>query len=198
MNRRGLPLVIVAALLLLAVGGACSGSDGEGQPPLTSSQVPTVVEAVPTATADARPTSALGHTTHTLQGALNQAREIFTAAPPYVIHDIASVSYADTTIGKARALFDPEGVFRAGEWFADADEALRVWAIVAAGEFQTRPAPGSGAPRNSFSAVWIVFAQGEGGRAGGSLNEMIDLSSLGTVVEISGPLAEYPTPVQLN
>ncbi len=149
--------------------------------------------------ADARPTSAVGKITQTLQGALNQAREIFTSAPPYVVHDIESVSYADTTVGKVRALFAPEGGAPTEGWLGYAGEDIPVWFIVAVGDFQTRPAPGTdSAPGKSYGVLWIAFAQGGAGRGGGSLSEIGDLSSLGTVVEVPVPLAEYPAPVKLN
>ncbi len=90
MTRRGTALsraalaALASALVGLALVTACS----DGAQRASSER--------------AEPTSSIGSIANTVEEALSQARGIFTAAPPFVVHDIESAVYVDTTVGRAR------------------------------------------------------------------------------------------------
>lgn len=149
----------------------------------------------PASSEELRPTSPLGKPVGSLEAALSLARLRFTASPPWAEHDIESMHYVDTTLGRARDLFDPDGSTPKGRWFADAPATSPVWAMVARGNFRWKSALDSRTPGPSYSTVWLVIAKGEKSTSDGSANSDYDLTKLGSPLEVYLPLPQYPTPV---
>lgn len=141
------------------------------------------------------PTSSIGTAASTIDEALGIAREVFTASPPYIVHQIDSLVYVETSVGRARELLDPDRRAPQDRWFAQAREDAAVWVVVAYGTFQWKSVPGDTTPRQPDSSVGVVIANGEVGTFQFGGNGQYDLSQLGAPVEIKVPLPPFPTPI---
>lgn len=142
------------------------------------------------------PTSTAGKSAKTINDALNVSREFFTASPPFLVHEIESVSYVESSVGEARTLFDPDRVL---ELWGAADD-WPAWVVVASGQFQrgTLRADGTRGTGGWERTVWVVVPMDEIGAYSGIRNEEYDLSQLGAVKEVPVPLAEFPNPIELE
>ncbi len=191
-----------AAIALLALSAfaflilSCGGDDsGPASLAVTTTRVQGPATPTPSAKlTPAVPTSSIGQPANTVEEALGQARSVFTSAPPFVVHDIESVVYVDTTVGRARELFDPDHERKA--W--DAPDHLPAWVVVAYGSFQVKSVPGSSTPGPSLTSVWVVIPEGDVGLHWWVDSQSYELSRLGTVVEVPLPLPPFPTPVTLG
>lgn len=116
----------------------------------------------------------------TLEDALYIAKAYIVMSPPYISTRTVSLAYVESTDGEARALFGRSGGARLP---AEAE----VWVFLANGQFVSR---------NRFTRetrviqqMLLVIPRGErGGRWTMSGTGDLDLSSLGTVVDVPGPL----------
>lgn len=196
MTRRQTPTTLLALTALLCITLSCGGDDGSSAS-LAVTSTPSQRPATPSPSATltpAVPTSSIGQPANTVEEALGLARDRFTAAPPFVVHDIESVVHVDTTVGQARDLFDPEHERKA--W--DAPDHLPAWGVVAYGSFQVKSVPGSSTPGPSLTSVWVVIPKGDVGLHWWVDDQSYELSRLGTVVEVPVPLPPFPTLVTLE
>lgn len=143
------------------------------------------------------PTSSYGKPAKTLEDALSQARGRLEAGPPFA-DEIESAVYVETTVGRARDLFDPKREIGSGRFFTDAPADSPVWVVVAYAEFQWANRGAIDVPPVLYSTVWMVIPVGKSGMYLGASNEQYDLARLGRVVEVPVPLPPFPTPVKLN
>jgi hypothetical protein len=121
---------------------------------------------------------------YTAEEATYIAKALIVSSPPLLSSRPASLEYAESTAGRARALLDPDGS-EAG-WRALPDDAP-VWVFVTSGEF-VGINRFSGETR-AFAYYWVIVPIGE--RSGGWTHYGTDpskLGSLGTVVKVPGPL----------
>lgn len=151
-------------------------------------------ETKPASSAPAVPTYPGADGAQTAEEALEVARRVFTTAPPYVVHEIESVDYVETTVGAARDLLDPERATKV--W--DAPDELSAWLVVAQGRFVFRSVPGSSEPGPTYKYVWVVVPKETGSLGSAAVNVVPSLSSLGKVSSVPLPLPPFPTPVALN
>ncbi len=116
--------------------------------------------------------------------------------PPTCLFYPDSLSYVETTIGKARELTDPQRTDL--NWAVP--ESFRCWVLVYYGQFaDLNRFTGKFSPFSTFIAVVPEGARGITSRQG---NQRYDLSKLGDVKQIPGPLPTFgrlsdlrPTPV---
>jgi hypothetical protein len=152
----------------------------------------------PASSGSVAPTSSIGQPANTLQDALNQARNILEAGPPYVaLDEVGSFVYVATTYGQVVSLRKFNGI-RRDEKTPPFPDGLPVWLFVAYGPFQDRSMPGSTTPGQTYSTRYMVIPKGQVGLSTGVNNEQYDLSQLGTAVQVPVPLPPFPTPVRLN
>ncbi len=90
-----------------------------------------------------------------------------------------SVSYVETTVGQARAMFDPD---RPGGWGLPDDATA--WVIRAYGQYETFCMGCAQHTFGPYTTARVVIVKGTQHARSGYSNERYDLSQLGTVVEV--------------
>jgi len=128
------------------------------------------------------------------QDAMNFARELITASPPYGVERIDSVQFAQTTVGEAKDMFDPRRQF--GGW--DRPDNTVTWAFVAYGRFPAGRSIYPDRTPGASTTVIVLVVKGSRSRETFASNEQYDLSELGTVRHLQLPLPKFPTPVALD
>jgi hypothetical protein len=144
-------------------------------PPATRTVAPT-----PTASRTPQPTGIIANT---FDDAVRLSTPIFNihGSKMHFAH-VDTASYVETTVGQARAMFEPTRPFNPGDW--GAPESSPVWVIVAYGQFRpmaiSDPDPGTGV----LTTAWAAVEEGGIGAQNGYSSQQYDLSQLGTPHEL--------------
>ena len=166
-----------AAIALVTLGATCgsSAAPDPGLTPRSSTPRPSLWDPI----------------AQNLTDATSLVRERLTAQPG-ISGEPQSIYYVQTTVGRARDLFDPG---RQEKLWITPDDAV-AWVFVAYGQFQLTSIHGSDA---TFATVWIVIPRGDGGMFWAGSDQVYDLTRLGEAIgQIAAPLPPWPTPVSLG
>ncbi len=138
-------------------------------------------------------------TATTVEGAIEIARARIAACPSYCVRDnIQSLTYVKTTVGAARDLFDPNRQIGGGRFISDAFPNSPVWIVVASGDFVMRNRGVIEVEPFSYGSIWVLVPQNAQSTFSSIKLETVDLSELGTVMQVPLPLPELPCSVRLE
>jgi hypothetical protein len=155
-------------------------------PPATPTIAPT-----PTATPGNSPTPRRGIIiANTFDDAVHLNKPIFNihGSTLHMAH-VDTASYVETTVGQARAMFEPTRPYDPGDW--GVPESSLVWVIVAYGQFQPVAlaiTPTSGV----LPTAWAAVVEGGIGAENGYSDQHYDLSQLGTPHDLDPAVLNSP------
>ena len=136
----------------------------------------------PTSTASPTP-QPTGIIANTFDDAVRLWKPIFNihGSTLHIAH-VDTASYAETTVGRARAMFEPYRPYSSGDW--GVPERSPVWVIVAYGQFQPTAIGITDPSTGVLTTAWTAVVEGGIGAENGHDDQHYDLSQLGTPHEL--------------